>query len=100
MLLLTQSDLDESLNNLYRQFQDAYVEEPKYGNVSLVTHYKLPITNPSKPRTVEQDELYLLADHEISTFRKFISLLPYNAKFVIQHIPNSYDVFSIRWYSK
>lgn len=91
------NDVVESLNQLYRRFQDEYCTNPHIGEVSVVSKSHIVCNGSKGKKTVSLAELYLLSSPEIQEVRTFVTLLPPSARFHIVHYPHSYDVFSIHW---
>jgi hypothetical protein len=93
-------DVEQSLNELYREFQDEYVKNPTSGQVSVVSHSHIVCNGKKGKRIVTVPELYLLEGPHMKELRMFINLLPSTAKFYILHYPEMYDVFVIDWNNK
>jgi hypothetical protein len=93
----TQNDLIDSLNKLYRSFQDEYIVNSHNGETSVVSKSHLICNGSTGKRIVTLPELLVNSSPEIDEIRSFITLLPSHAHFEIIHFPQSYDIFSIRW---
>lgn|SRR6478609_762238 len=93
-----QNDVIESLNQLYRYFQDEYCENPHSGSVYVVSKSHIICDGSKGQRIVPLSELYLIQSPEIQEIRTFVTLLPPSAQFHIEHYPKSYDVFSVHWH--
>jgi hypothetical protein len=93
-----QYDIVDSLNKLYRIFQDDYVQNPHSGHVSIVSRSHVCNNHTPNAKLITLPELYLENDtDEIKEIRSFVTLLPPNARFYIIHYPKFYDIFSITW---
>jgi hypothetical protein len=92
-----EKDVTDSLNRLYRLFQDEYVQNQKEGQVSVVSRSHIVCNGSRNVKMVTLPDLYLLDTDDIKEIRTFATLLPDGATFCIIHYPNSYDVFSITW---
>ena len=90
----------DTLDKLYRNFQDEYKQRKELGNehgkVSVVsnTHF-LPLNN--RERVVTLPEIYVSDNQDVQEFRSFNNLLPHDATFYIIHYPQAHDVFVVEW---
>lgn len=92
-----QDDVVESLNQLYRQFQDEYITSQYNGITTVVSKSHIVCNGSASKKIVQLPELYLLDTPEVNEIRSFVTLLPPHARFEIIHYPDYYDIFSIRW---
>lgn len=91
------NDIIDSLNKLYRIFQEEYCQNPASGHVSVVSRSHLVCNGSKIKKVLSLPELYLLNNPDVRELRTFVTLLPQCAKFEIIHYPNYYDIFNIRW---
>ena len=91
------NDVVESLNDLYRKFQDEFCKNQSFGQVSVVSKSHISCHGSKHRKTLTLPELYLLDTPEIQELRTFVTLLPNKAHFYIVHYPHSYDIFTIHW---
>lgn len=91
----------EALNNLYRAFQDEYVDDPFYGKVGVAARLHLfPFCTATGTKRVYLPELLAnrdIPDAIIREIRQFITLLPNHAQFYIVHEKESFDLLFIEW---
>jgi len=92
-----ENDVVYSLNTLYQQFQDEYVQNQDYGQVSVVSRSHIVCNGSKGTKIVTLPDLYLVDDPAVREIRAFATLLPGCAKFFIKHYPHSYDIFTIIW---
>jgi len=93
-------DVEDSLTQLYRKFQDEFVQNPQEGQTSVVSHSHLVCNGSKGKKVVTISDLLLHWESEIPEIvdiMKFATLLPEGAHFYIIHYPESYDIFTIIW---
>jgi len=93
----SESEVETSLNQLYRLFQEEYIQNENTGQVSVVSHSHIVCNGSTGKKIVTLADLYLCDTIEVAEIRKFVTILPSFAKFVIVHYPRLYDVFMITW---
>ena len=91
------NDVVDSLNYLYRSFQDDFVENPAAGQVFAASRSHIVCNGARAKKVLTLSDLYLYDTPQIREIRKFVTLLPPSATFRIIHQPDSYDVFCITW---
>lgn len=90
----------ETLNRLYRLFQDEYVKNCDKGRITMVSRTHLTCEKSPNGHIVTVPELKLDdSSFEMKELIPFLTLLPYNANFYILHYTDSYDVMVIEWNS-
>lgn len=94
---LQENDVVQTLNLLYRTFQEEFVENPDKGRVGVVSNSHIICNGRKGKRVVTLPELYVIDKPEVSDIRVFTNLLPNCATFYIIHHPDSYDIFEIEW---
>lgn len=91
------SEIIESLNNLYRRFQDEYTQNPSQGSVSVVSNTHIICNGNKNRKKVTANELFLMNHPDIKDIHIMVNLLPISAQFYILHYPAVHDVFVIEW---
>ena len=89
--------VNDTLDKLYRQYQQKYIESPFTGTVSVVSNSHIVCSHYKTKQLLTLPELYLSTSEDVKKIRILNSLLPSFAHFYILHYPDSNDVFVIHW---